>query len=135
MSWTTPLIPTSAQRAMAEQVVCRATTERLPSGHRAKSLGSRSVTARRKKVGVCAYFPVFYCKALFKGSLICFQIKWRNVSTTMMNDSTYCSERYEVIKEPGFVHFCLDFLQGTVSMVLSTVCRGVGLLLQILNMY
>ncbi len=29
----TPVIPTSAWRAMAEQVVCRAPTERLPSGH------------------------------------------------------------------------------------------------------
>ncbi len=33
----------------------------------------------------------------------------------MLNDSTYCSEQYEVIEEPGVVHFFLDFLQGTVS--------------------
>ncbi len=43
----TPLIPTSARRAMAEQVVCRATTEHLPSGHRANSLGSRSASDHR----------------------------------------------------------------------------------------
>ncbi len=47
VSLVTPLIPTSARRAMAERVVCRATTERLPSGHRANSLGSRSVATRR----------------------------------------------------------------------------------------
>ena len=37
---------------MAEQVVCRATTERLPSGHRANLLGSRSVVARWALVGI-----------------------------------------------------------------------------------
>ncbi len=43
----TPLIPTSARRAMAEQVVCRALGEQPPSACQAFSLGRCSVTARQ----------------------------------------------------------------------------------------
>ena len=43
----TPLIPTSVRRVMAKQVVCRATTERLPSEFARWPLGRRSVFTRQ----------------------------------------------------------------------------------------
>ncbi len=43
----TPLIPTSARRAMTEQAVCRALGERSSSGHRAPAERKRSVAARQ----------------------------------------------------------------------------------------
>ncbi len=45
--FATPLIPTSARRAMAKQGVCRAATERLLSAHWAISLGGCSPSAQQ----------------------------------------------------------------------------------------
>ncbi len=47
----TPLIPESARRAMAEQVVCRALGERPLSSHRATAERNRSVAARHSLGG------------------------------------------------------------------------------------
>ncbi len=48
------------------EVVCPATTERLPSGHRANLLGSRSVAARRALVGISGV----YCGILARQAIL-----------------------------------------------------------------